>query len=365
MTSLDSKQNKMNASISNQDSNNFERARQLSGDEEEMSNLEPVVQKCKLSTNKKNSANKKFQRFFGSKLLGNSHEQVISIFSCALLRNHSRFLLHGSLYVTKQFYGFHSNIFGFRTVFLGKWSEVTSLKKENVALFFPTAISFTTKKNEKFTFASFLSRNYAFKYFCKLWHLQSPFYEIDLSENVEINSFDSKEVISKPQNTENSEGFQFNNEYYTSSAERSDSTGSQSESCTSKSKSSISSRIKKDEVSKKTEESLHVNSFNANNQDSIPNNNPLTPREKVSSSQGFTSNSPLVSANTKQENPMSTSFFNKMLVFFFSKNFLVHFLAFLILLIILITLYIYVFIIFFHVNQIERKLSDLHNRLTE
>ena len=315
--------------------------------EEAMPSLDSDLHKSNLKTKKKNSANKKFQRFFGSKLIGNSHEQVISIFSCALLRNHSHFLLQGHLYVTKRFYGFHSNIFGYRTALLGKWSEVTSLKKENIALFFPTAISFTTKNNEKFTFASFLSRNYAIKYFCKLWHLQSPFYDVDLSENGEVSSFDSKEMIAHQHTFSNhdktiepmitsSERYQINNEDDTSSDGRSNSTESQSVSYESKSKSSISSDNKNDEISNSSErnsiERPIVNS-SIKDQNSIPNN-----EHSIENN-----NDSMIVVNTLkiEDTKKPTNFLNKMFVFLFSKHFLVNFLVILILFVILITLYIY------------------------
>ena len=142
--------------------------------------LENDIHKSKSKNKNNSSANKKFYRFFGS------HEQVINMFSCALLRNKSHFLLQGCLYVTKRSYGFHSNIFGFRTILQGKWSDVTSLKKENIALLFPTAISFVTKNNGKFLLASFLSRNYAYKHLCKLWHVQYPYY--DVNENADAHA---------------------------------------------------------------------------------------------------------------------------------------------------------------------------------
>ena len=362
------------------------------------------LQKSKLKTKKKNSANKKFQRFFGSKLLGNSghHEQVISIFSCALLRNHSHFLLQGSLYVTKRFYGFHSNIFGYRTVLLGKWSEVTSLKKENVALFFPTAISFTTKNNEKFMFASFLSRNYAFKYFCKLWHLQCPFYDPELSENGEASSFDSKEHQKNDENGDkkesnyenstkktaglNTERFQCKKAYDTSSANRSDSSASRSDSYTSQSKTSISSNNKNEDMSKDEENnnsnkidkmepqslpsSSIVKSLNLKKQHQITATTITAIPTKNIESVSITNKSSIIRSNAlneeqKLDNVLSTNSLQNIFVLFISKNFLVNFLVFCILFVILVTLYVYVFIIFFHVNQIEKKLSDLHDLLTE
>lgn len=115
------------------------------------------------------SANKKFQRLFGHKIK-DSNERLISVFRCALLRNNRHLLLQGILYVTRKHFAFHSNIFGYQTLELEKWSDIKEIKKENIALLFPTAISFTTHSDKKYFFASFLYRNQAFKILTKIWH---------------------------------------------------------------------------------------------------------------------------------------------------------------------------------------------------
>jgi hypothetical protein len=296
-------------------------------------------------------------------------------------------------------------------VLLGKWSEVTSLKKENVALFFPTAISFTTKNNEKFMFASFLSRNYAFKYFCKLWHLQCPFYDAEMSENGEVSSYDSNRMLKNDEDDNDnddkndepnrnyaisteataaaalsSERFKYNKAYDISSSNSSDSSGSHSDSLTSKSKTSISSNNKNDDddgdgedasnVERKNLmkienlEGAHVNSLTLKKKPAsiIPANNQLSQKNALigrNSSDTLDKQQLLACVGDGSPDCASASSLNKVFVLFCSKNFLVNFLVFLILFVILVTLYIYVFIIFFHVNQIEKKLSDLHERLTE
>jgi hypothetical protein len=119
------------------------------------------------------AANKKFHKLFKEKFPSEStftDRDLINEFSCALLRNKS-LLLHGTMYTTKKYFAFHSNIFGYETYLIKRWAEVTQLKKENIALVFPTAISLTTH-DESYFFASFMARNQAFKAFYKLWNNQ-------------------------------------------------------------------------------------------------------------------------------------------------------------------------------------------------
>ncbi len=126
-----------------------------------------------LKLKKHTAANKKFQKLFKAQFPNEStfiDRQLINQFSCALLRNKG-LLLHGTMYTTKKYFAFHSNIFGYETHLIKRWAEVTRLKKENIALVFPTAISLVTHSEELF-FASFMSRNQAFKAFYKLWNNQ-------------------------------------------------------------------------------------------------------------------------------------------------------------------------------------------------
>jgi hypothetical protein len=119
---------------------------------------------------KNKKINKKFHRLFPI----NGNEKVQSVFSCALLRNNGHLLLQGRLYLTKRYFAFHSNIFGYQTSLHKKWSEVINVEKDKIALVFPTAISIFTSNNEKYFFASFLSRNQAYRTICKIWN-QSNF----------------------------------------------------------------------------------------------------------------------------------------------------------------------------------------------
>jgi hypothetical protein len=78
------------------------------------------------------------------------------------------------LYITSKYYGFYSNLFGHETIIYGKWSDVYDIKKENIALIFPTAIRFfTNSTNGNILFASFIPRNTTFELIENIWLLNT------------------------------------------------------------------------------------------------------------------------------------------------------------------------------------------------
>jgi hypothetical protein len=121
----------------------------------------------KSKQNSSNSNIKKFNRYFQTKLTNN--ERVINVFSCALQRNDNHLLIHGTLFVTCKYYAFYSNIFGYQTKFEGKWYDVLNIKKENIALVFPTAIKIELNNNQKIVLASFIARNNALDCIVNVW----------------------------------------------------------------------------------------------------------------------------------------------------------------------------------------------------
>ena len=123
------------------------------------------LEKSKQSTN--NSNLKRYNRYFKTKLASN--ERVVHVFSCALQRNDNHLLIHGTLFITCKYYAFYSNLFGYQTKFEGKWYDVAFIKKENIALVFPTAIKIELNNNEKIVLASFMTRNQAFDSIVNVW----------------------------------------------------------------------------------------------------------------------------------------------------------------------------------------------------
>ena len=118
---------------------------------------------------------------------------IIHIFICAYLPTNGHLLLQGKLYITKRYFAFHSNIFGYQTLLHGKWSDVLQVKKENIALIFPTAISIQTLA-ETFFFASFLARDQAYQLFNKLANLKVAQIETNL---LNTETSDDGDTISK------------------------------------------------------------------------------------------------------------------------------------------------------------------------
>jgi hypothetical protein len=73
------------------------------------------------------SASEKFERLFADKFgLDSSRGDrlLVDEFSCALLRGKS-LLVHGTLYTTRKYFAFHSNIFGFETFLIKPWTDVS------------------------------------------------------------------------------------------------------------------------------------------------------------------------------------------------------------------------------------------------
>ncbi|TKY68923.1 VASCULAR ASSOCIATED DEATH protein 1 [Spatholobus suberectus] len=86
-------------------------------------------------------------------------EVLIEDFNCALQDN---ILIQGHMYLFVNFICFYSNIFGFETKRIIPLPEVTSVRRAKTAGIFPNAIEILAG-NRKYFFASFLSRDEAFK----------------------------------------------------------------------------------------------------------------------------------------------------------------------------------------------------------
>ncbi|RDX73891.1 Protein VASCULAR ASSOCIATED DEATH 1, chloroplastic, partial [Mucuna pruriens] len=86
-------------------------------------------------------------------------EVLIEDFNCALQEN---ILIQGHMYLFVNFICFYSNIFGFETKRIIPFPEVTAVRRAKTAGLFPNAIEILAG-NRKHFFASFLSRDEAFK----------------------------------------------------------------------------------------------------------------------------------------------------------------------------------------------------------
>ncbi|MED6196207.1 GRAM domain-containing protein [Stylosanthes scabra] len=96
-------------------------------------------------------------------------EVLIEDFNCALQEN---ILIQGHMYLFVNFICFYSNIFGFETKRIIAFPEVTSVRRAKTAGLFPNAIEILAG-NRKYFFASFLSRDDAFKIINDGWLRQA------------------------------------------------------------------------------------------------------------------------------------------------------------------------------------------------
>jgi len=92
-------------------------------------------------------------------------ETVHKRYSCALVGD---ILLQGHLYVTENYLGFHSNVFGYVTRIQIPLISVTSITKEKTAKFIPNAVAVSTVEDTH-TFTSLISRDATFKAMTKSW----------------------------------------------------------------------------------------------------------------------------------------------------------------------------------------------------
>ncbi|XP_050685694.1 uncharacterized protein LOC126980151 isoform X3 [Leptidea sinapis] len=108
------------------------------------------------------SRQKKFQRHFPQ--VG-PEERVLNYYSCALVGD---LLLQGHLYITKNYFAFYSNVFGYVTKLLIPTSSVVRITKEKVARIIPNAVGVCTK-DERHVFGSLLSRDSTYKLMTLVW----------------------------------------------------------------------------------------------------------------------------------------------------------------------------------------------------
>lgn len=90
---------------------------------------------------------------------------MINYYSCALVGD---ILLQGHLYITSNYFAFHSNVFGYVTKLLIPTSSVLKISKEKTARIIPNAIAIVTE-DERHVFCSLLSRDSTFKLMKQVW----------------------------------------------------------------------------------------------------------------------------------------------------------------------------------------------------
>ncbi|KAK9506658.1 hypothetical protein O3M35_008552 [Rhynocoris fuscipes] len=89
-----------------------------------------------------------------------------SNYSCALVAD---ILLQGHLYITRNYFAFYSNVFGYVTKLLIPTSTVLKVTKEKTAYIIPNAVGITTE-DDKHVFGSLLSRDSTYKLMVQVWN---------------------------------------------------------------------------------------------------------------------------------------------------------------------------------------------------
>lgn len=124
-------------------------------------------------------------------------ENLLDDFSCALSRE---ILLQGRLYVSEHQLSFYSNLLGWVTNFSIRIADIVSIQKKSTAGLFPTAILITTKE-DKFTFASFVSRDLTFDFIKTIWEVVDPITPGELSQKTE--QLDASDKTLQPEQFDN------------------------------------------------------------------------------------------------------------------------------------------------------------------
>ncbi|GLU00373.1 hypothetical protein SLE2022_177500 [Rubroshorea leprosula] len=116
-------------------------------------------------------------------------EVLVQDFNCAFQES---ILLQGHMYLFVHYICFYSNIFGFETKKTIAFNEITSVKRAKTAGIFPNAIEIIGG-GRKYFFASFLSRDDAFKLINDGWEQHSNGAEAAIEQQESISESSSQE----------------------------------------------------------------------------------------------------------------------------------------------------------------------------
>lgn len=103
-------------------------------------------------------------------------------FSCAFV---SEILLQGYLYITKNYFAFYSNVFGYVTKLLIPITSVIKISKEKTVKIIPNAIA-VASIGERHVFSSFLSREAAYQLMVSMWKELMPIGDIETTSSSAI-----------------------------------------------------------------------------------------------------------------------------------------------------------------------------------
>ncbi|KAI5423319.1 protein VASCULAR ASSOCIATED DEATH 1, chloroplastic isoform X2 [Lathyrus oleraceus] len=117
-------------------------------------------------------------------------EVLIEDFNCALQEN---ILIQGHMYLFVNFICFYSNIFGFETKRIIPLPEITGVRRAKTAGIFPNAIEILSGSKKHF-FASFLSRDDAFKIINDGWLRQGNDARVIMEQQESMSESSGQEV---------------------------------------------------------------------------------------------------------------------------------------------------------------------------
>ncbi|XP_020711438.2 GRAM domain-containing protein 2A-like isoform X2 [Athalia rosae] len=122
----------------------------------------PTRPSTRSSSSTSSARQKKFHRHFTQVP---ADERVLNYYSCALVAD---ILLQGHLYITPNYFGFYSNVFGYITKLLIPTASVLRISKEKTARIIPNAVAIATEE-DRHVFCSLLSRDSTFKLMKQVW----------------------------------------------------------------------------------------------------------------------------------------------------------------------------------------------------
>uniref|UniRef100_V5GJ95 GRAM domain-containing protein 1B n=1 Tax=Anoplophora glabripennis TaxID=217634 RepID=V5GJ95_ANOGL len=129
---------------------------------------------------------KKFLRHFPNV---EDDEKVLNHYSCALIGD---ILLQGHLYITKNYFAFYSNVFGYVTKLLIPVLTVENITKEKTARIIPNAVGISTSE-DKHVFGSLMSRDNTLQYMRTVWQKAKSASPVIIEPEITEQDLDSSE----------------------------------------------------------------------------------------------------------------------------------------------------------------------------
>eukprot|EP00835_Amoeboradix_gromovi_P006451 NODE_762_length_4433_cov_0.172127.p1 type:complete len:384 gc:universal NODE_762_length_4433_cov_0.172127:969-2120(+) len=116
------------------------------------------------TTNKRK--NEEFHELFDG-----DESELVEDFSCALQKD---ILVHGRVYISHSSACFYSNILGWTTSVMIKFTDLVKVEKRNSAFVLPNALMLYTSQHKKHFLASFVFRDLAYNILVSMWRNAVP-----------------------------------------------------------------------------------------------------------------------------------------------------------------------------------------------